>query len=228
MHRLQSTPEGPGASNPLTRKTTRQESTRKRGSEAASPHPLQDALREHALQSTASSNQIHRSRNRRKPVQQPAQDVQPGEGLRALQASRQSPSEQASRQQSPTEQASLPAATADLEEAPRLSLIEAELRRQGIQLVQFAEGQHNGLQCPRCQGGESGDRSFSLRVDEEGAVWTCFRAKCGWEGGFSVGTLQAGMVPAQAEPAEGSLTLVMHPVCHQVHPGITTSVLLVM
>ncbi|KAK6123823.1 hypothetical protein DH2020_042424 [Rehmannia glutinosa] len=40
------------------------------------------------------------------------------------------------------------------------------------------------LQTGKCKGGDSGEKSLSLRIEEDGgaATWTCFRAKCGWTG----------------------------------------------
>ncbi|KAL0352746.1 UNVERIFIED_CONTAM: Twinkleprotein, chloroplastic/mitochondrial [Sesamum angustifolium] len=45
-------------------------------------------------------------------------------------------------------------------------------------------GQYNALLCPSCKGGDSEEKSLSLHITEDGsaAVWTCFRAKCGWKG----------------------------------------------
>ncbi|KAL7211203.1 hypothetical protein ACSBR2_014139 [Camellia fascicularis] len=45
-------------------------------------------------------------------------------------------------------------------------------------------GQYNHLICPMCKGGDSGEKSLSLFITTNGnsALWTCFRAKCGWRG----------------------------------------------
>ncbi|KAI8524659.1 hypothetical protein RHMOL_Rhmol13G0165100 [Rhododendron molle] len=48
-------------------------------------------------------------------------------------------------------------------------------------------GQYNGLICPMCKGGDSMEKSLSLFITQDGnsALWTCFRAKCGWRGSTS-------------------------------------------
>lgn len=38
--------------------------------------------------------------------------------------------------------------------------------------------------CPSCQGGGSGEASFVIRKDDEGVVYCCFRANCGYKGGY--------------------------------------------
>ncbi|KAL6557573.1 hypothetical protein OROMI_017923 [Orobanche minor] len=40
--------------------------------------------------------------------------------------------------------------------------------------------QYNGLICPNCKGGDSGEKSSSLNITPNGgaAEWICFRAKC--------------------------------------------------
>ncbi|CAI9760049.1 unnamed protein product [Fraxinus pennsylvanica] len=45
-------------------------------------------------------------------------------------------------------------------------------------------GQYYGLTCPSCKGGDSEEKSLSLHITKDGAaaMWTCFRAKCGWRG----------------------------------------------
>ncbi|KAA8514790.1 hypothetical protein F0562_017969 [Nyssa sinensis] len=45
-------------------------------------------------------------------------------------------------------------------------------------------GQNSRLICPMCKGGDSSEKSLSLFIAQDGtsALWTCFRAKCGWRG----------------------------------------------
>ena len=52
--------------------------------------------------------------------------------------------------------------------------------------VQVGE-QQNGLLCPVCKGGDSGEKSLSLCIQEATfATWHCFRSnKCGYEGAVS-------------------------------------------
>lgn len=43
-------------------------------------------------------------------------------------------------------------------------------------------GDHR-ITCPRCEGGREREKSLALTIDAEGgAVWICFRGKCGWTG----------------------------------------------
>ena len=48
----------------------------------------------------------------------------------------------------------------------------------------YTPGEHR-MVCPKCGGGSSGEKSFSLSIEPGGrkAVWNCFRANCGWTGG---------------------------------------------
>ncbi|XP_042020452.1 twinkle homolog protein, chloroplastic/mitochondrial-like isoform X1 [Salvia splendens] len=66
----------------------------------------------------------------------------------------------------------------------KLMILKQKLQEIGIDGSSCMPGQYNGLVCPSCKGGESNEKSLSLHVDEDGgaAVWTCFRAKCGWKG----------------------------------------------
>ncbi|KAK6150165.1 hypothetical protein DH2020_017690 [Rehmannia glutinosa] len=66
----------------------------------------------------------------------------------------------------------------------QLMILRQKLQEIGIDANPFKPGQYNGLICPRCKGGDSGEKSLSLRIEEDGgaATWTCFRAKCGWTG----------------------------------------------
>lgn len=67
---------------------------------------------------------------------------------------------------------------------PNLKLLKLKLEKIGIACESCRPGQTNGLQCPMCKGGDSGEKKFSLFITDDGnaAVWNCFRAKCGWRG----------------------------------------------
>ncbi|KAI3455895.1 hypothetical protein Pfo_012558 [Paulownia fortunei] len=66
----------------------------------------------------------------------------------------------------------------------QLMILRQKLQEIGIDGNACLPGQYNGLICPSCRGGDSQEKSLSLHITEDGgaAVWTCFRAKCGWKG----------------------------------------------
>ncbi|XP_057812242.1 primase homolog protein-like isoform X2 [Salvia miltiorrhiza] len=66
----------------------------------------------------------------------------------------------------------------------KLMILRKKLQEIGIDGSSCTPGRYNGLVCPSCKGGDSHEKSLSLSVTEDGgaAVWTCFRAKCGWKG----------------------------------------------
>ncbi|KAL2524362.1 Twinkleprotein [Abeliophyllum distichum] len=69
----------------------------------------------------------------------------------------------------------------DLEQ---LMILKQKLEDIGIDGAACKPGQYSGLVCPSCKGGDSEEKSLSLYIKEDGAaaMWTCFRAKCGWRG----------------------------------------------
>ncbi|KAL3616798.1 hypothetical protein CASFOL_039192 [Castilleja foliolosa] len=66
----------------------------------------------------------------------------------------------------------------------QLIILTRKLQAIGIHSESYLPGQYNALLCPSCKGGDSGEKSLSLNISPDGgkAVWTCFRAKCGWRG----------------------------------------------
>ncbi|KAG0492519.1 hypothetical protein HPP92_005917 [Vanilla planifolia] len=66
----------------------------------------------------------------------------------------------------------------------RLRKLQIKLEELGIQSDVNTAGQNTRAICPMCGGGDSKERSFSLFIGKEGkhALWSCFRAKCGWKG----------------------------------------------
>lgn len=72
----------------------------------------------------------------------------------------------------------------EIVDSQQLKLLRLKLEGIGIACGPCRPGQSYGLLCPMCKGGESGEKKLSLFVAEDGnaAVWTCFRAKCGWKG----------------------------------------------
>ncbi len=81
------------------------------------------------------------------------------------------------------------------------STIRDNLVSAGIILKQYAPGQHSGLTCPKCNGGPSAEKSFSLHIsdDSQSATWICHRGTCGWAGGCNVS--------GQTSTAGGSIIL---------------------
>lgn len=76
----------------------------------------------------------------------------------------------------------------EIVDTPQLERLKEKLEEIGISCKSCQPGQTYGLVCPMCKGGESGEKKLSLFVSEDGnaAVWTCFRAKCGWNGSTRV------------------------------------------
>ncbi|KAL6502164.1 hypothetical protein OROHE_024757 [Orobanche hederae] len=66
----------------------------------------------------------------------------------------------------------------------QLMILRKKLQDIGIDGNSCSPGQYNGLICPNCKGGDSGEKSLSLNITPNGgaAEWICFRAKCGWKG----------------------------------------------
>lgn len=86
-----------------------------------------------------------------------------------------------------------PVSQVDLEipEENRLAMVPIKLRQKmeevGLDSNLCIPGQYNNLICPMCKGGDSMEKSLSLFITPDGnsALWTCFRAKCGWRGSTS-------------------------------------------
>ncbi|XP_057537802.1 twinkle homolog protein, chloroplastic/mitochondrial-like isoform X1 [Amaranthus tricolor] len=106
-------------------------------------------------------------------------------------------------------------------QSSRLSVLLKKLEELGIEGHNSMPGQHCSLLCPMCAGGDSGERSLSLRISEDGnsAVWLCFRGKCGWQGNtmakadvrLSRGKLKRTIKAEKRELTEKSLGL--EPLC---------------
>ncbi|KAF5733612.1 twinkle protein chloroplastic/mitochondrial [Tripterygium wilfordii] len=66
-----------------------------------------------------------------------------------------------------------------------LDALKRKLEEIGIKDLALATGENYRLLCPMCKGGDSEEKSFSLSIDKDGgyALWSCFRAKCGFRGG---------------------------------------------
>nr|XP_043610315.1 twinkle homolog protein, chloroplastic/mitochondrial [Erigeron canadensis] len=67
---------------------------------------------------------------------------------------------------------------------PQLERLKVKLEEVGIRCKSYKTGQINGLLCPMCKGGDTGEKKLSLFIAEDcnAAMWNCFRAKCGWRG----------------------------------------------
>ncbi|XP_008807186.2 twinkle homolog protein, chloroplastic/mitochondrial-like isoform X2 [Phoenix dactylifera] len=66
----------------------------------------------------------------------------------------------------------------------RLARLKSKLAEVGIKCGSCQPGKYSRMTCPQCKGGSSEEKSFSLfiREDLQLAMWSCFRAKCGWRG----------------------------------------------
>ena len=78
--------------------------------------------------------------------------------------------------------------------APGASATEMETMRdgllaRGITLKRYSPGEQR-LVCPKCGGGSSAEHCFSITIDPDGQTskWKCFRATCGFQGGYTVGS----------------------------------------
>ncbi|KAI9198693.1 hypothetical protein LWI28_020694 [Acer negundo] len=77
-----------------------------------------------------------------------------------------------------------------LEEGNTTEIIKLKEIKHKLQLVGIncddscIPGRYNRLYCPKCNGGQSVERSLSLHIIQNGdfAMWRCFRADCGWAG----------------------------------------------
>ncbi|KAK9706975.1 hypothetical protein RND81_07G164600 [Saponaria officinalis] len=69
-------------------------------------------------------------------------------------------------------------------QSQRLNLVMMKLKELRIEGYEPMPGQYNHLLCPKCEGGDSGEKSLNLHISADGntAVWYCFRGKCGWTG----------------------------------------------
>ncbi|XP_073058475.1 twinkle homolog protein, chloroplastic/mitochondrial [Primulina eburnea] len=74
--------------------------------------------------------------------------------------------------------------TLDVADPGQLTTLRQKLLEIGIDGNACMPGQYNGLICPHCKGGVSSEKSLSVHITKDGgaAMWTCFRAKCGWRG----------------------------------------------
>ena len=63
------------------------------------------------------------------------------------------------------------------------------LLARGITLKRYSPGEQR-MVCPKCGGGSSAEHCFSITIDPDGqtAKWKCFRATCGFQGGYTVGS----------------------------------------
>ncbi|XP_020586477.1 twinkle homolog protein, chloroplastic/mitochondrial-like isoform X2 [Phalaenopsis equestris] len=66
----------------------------------------------------------------------------------------------------------------------KLKRLHEKLGELGVECDPNRAGQYTHSTCPQCGGGDSKEKSFSLFIREDGkiALWSCFRAKCGWKG----------------------------------------------
>ncbi|XAR50774.1 DNA helicase [Bertholletia excelsa] len=68
--------------------------------------------------------------------------------------------------------------------ASKLRVLKQKADVLGINCGSCEPGPYHLLTCPRCEGGQSMERSLSFHISENGdfAMWRCFRLECGWAG----------------------------------------------
>ncbi|KAL6991924.1 DNA helicase, partial [Sarracenia purpurea var. burkii] len=81
----------------------------------------------------------------------------------------------------------------------QMRVLRQKMKELGLDNDLCRPGQYNHMTCPMCKGGDSGEKSLSLFITQDGnsALWTCFRAKCGWRGStraFANGKSTYGMM----------------------------------
>lgn len=138
-------------------------------SETSSGRQTESPASQTALQQSDSRIPADEAQSRQPPVKGPRQTTQPSESRPEVQSSGKQPA------------------------TGSKSTIRDMLVARGIILKQYAPGQHNGLTCPKCNGGGSVEKSFSLHIsdDSQSATWICHRGTCGTAGGCSVTSGQA-------------------------------------
>ncbi|GMH41214.1 hypothetical protein BSKO_09124 [Bryopsis sp. KO-2023] len=68
--------------------------------------------------------------------------------------------------------------------AERKTMLLEALSEKGVEIDEISKGTVR-MMCPECEGGSSAEESFSITVlpDYTSALYNCFRAKCGFQGG---------------------------------------------
>ncbi|CAH2034567.1 unnamed protein product [Thlaspi arvense] len=101
----------------------------------------------------------------------------------------------------------------------RLANLRRKLAENGIDAENCPSGQYSGLICPKCEGGESGEKSLSLYISPDGssATWNCFRGKCGLKGGVRVdGRFTSGDSIEKVERKVTVESLELEPLCDEI------------
>lgn len=70
----------------------------------------------------------------------------------------------------------------------QFDILKKKLEVVGMDTGICVPGQNNHLLCPKCQGGDTLEKSLSIYIAPDGgsAAWVCFRGKCGWQGSTQV------------------------------------------
>ncbi|KAF9625814.1 hypothetical protein IFM89_027205 [Coptis chinensis] len=81
--------------------------------------------------------------------------------------------------------------------------LKKKLEGAGINCDTFNLGENNNLICPKCDGGDTKEKTFSLFIslDANHATWHCYRAECGWSG--NVKAFESGKA-TYGNPEEGA------------------------
>ncbi|KAJ0980771.1 hypothetical protein J5N97_009026 [Dioscorea zingiberensis] len=66
--------------------------------------------------------------------------------------------------------------------AEKVDVLKSKLDQKGIRCPSSDAGQYSNMLCPKCKGGSSMEKSFSLFIREDWglAMWSCFRGNCRW------------------------------------------------
>ncbi|GMH26054.1 hypothetical protein Nepgr_027897 [Nepenthes gracilis] len=85
----------------------------------------------------------------------------------------------------------------------RLNILIKKLEELGISGRACLPGQYHHLLCPRCNGGDTVEKSLALFIAQDcnSALWNCFRGKCGWKGSMRA--------YANGRPSNGRLDHIM-------------------
>ncbi|KAE9599195.1 putative DNA helicase [Lupinus albus] len=107
----------------------------------------------------------------------------------------------------------------------QFNLLKKKLKAVGIDTDICVPGQYTHLLCPHCQGGDSGEKSLSLYIENDGgsAVWVCHRGKCGWKGSTQAFADSMPLSKTTSEPTQVKKTrkiteeeLELEPLCNEL------------
>ncbi|CAJ2657864.1 unnamed protein product [Trifolium pratense] len=108
----------------------------------------------------------------------------------------------------------------------QFAILKKKLEIVGIETGICVPGQYNHLLCPKCQGGDTVEKSLSIYIPPDGgsAAWVCFRGKCGWKGSTqafagsssSYSTAMNQLIPAKKKRQLNEEDLQLEPLCNEL------------